>query len=138
MSLWDVVERYAEARSAAGHDRALWGALTDARRESIDNAEREAKARIEHMERTHAQMFEAHKAMCEALRMRDYADGQGWHYAWPGELREAVERLRREHSAAMALLGRVAKYATEDRAKTPRTTRLARAVAEARAMLEGK
>lgn len=47
-----------------------------------------------------------------------------------------VARLTRERDEARQLLQRIVKYAKEDRARTPGRTRLARALAEASALLD--
>jgi hypothetical protein len=50
----------------------------------------------------------------------------------------ALDAANRETRAAKALLARIVKYATEDRASTPGTTRLARVLSEAEAYLSGQ
>ena len=51
------------------------------------------------------------------------------------DLESRALRLEEERNVALALLVRVVKYEREDRAVTPRATRLARVCEEARALL---
>lgn len=51
---------------------------------------------------------------------------------------EATMAAEQKLAAANALLARIVKYATEDRATTPGTTRLARALVEAETRLAGQ
>lgn len=81
MSIRDLAVDYADAR-----ERAFGGPDHESARVALEEA-------ITRLEREHSDLVVNHRVVCKALGLCDYADGQGYLYAYPDEVHAALTRL---------------------------------------------